>query len=472
MAVMLREPKPARPLPPGPRIPPIVQTLAWGLAPTWMMDICSRLVGDTFTQTFAPSGFQVVNISDPQAVTTLLTAPEEVAPKPTGGAGAPVWVLGHNSLSVLVGPEHMRQRKLLLPFFHGERLREHESTIAEATRRAVAGWPHGEPLNVQHEMRLITLDVIMESVFGMEAGAMSSLRSTIVEMVDTNTLAWRLRMLVRSGHGQERPRNKLGRMVDRLDEQIYAEIASRRRQSDLEQRSDIMSMLLLARDEDGEGLSDVEVRDELVTLLLAGHETTATTVAWAIERLVRHPDKLARLFGEIDAGSEGGGEEYLVAVINETLRVRPVQPAVVRVLTEDLQVGRHLLPAGTSTVVSIYLANRNPGVYKEPRSFQPERFLEEAPGTYTWVPFGGGIRRCIGASFAQMEAKLILATMLSELEPRLPQGRRSRRGERMRWSHRTLAPSRGATVIWRRRSASTDRPQAAASGADRQPQHA
>ena len=452
MTVMFREPQSERPLPPGPRIPPIVQTLAWGLAPTLLMDFCARRAGDTFTQTFAPSGFQIVYISDPQAVKTLLTAREDIAPKPTFGAGAPVWVLGHNSLSVLVGPEHMRQRKLLLPFFHGERLREHEAAIVGATKRAMANWTLGEPLNMQREMRLITLDVIMESVFGMEAERMSRLQTTIVEMVQINTVSWRLRMLLQGGHGQERPKNALGEAVDHLDEQIYAEIANRRQQTDLEDRSDIMSMLLLARDEDGAGLSDVEVRDELVTLLLAGHETTAMTVAWAIERLVRHTDKLARLCAEIDAQGDAGSHPYLTAVINETLRVRPVQPAVIRTLTEDLQVGRHLLAAGTSVVVSIYLTNRSPSVYPDPKAFQPERFLDDAPDTYSWVPFGGGIRRCIGASFAQMEAKVILRTMLAELEPRALPGWRDRRGERMRWSHRTLAPSRGGTVVWQRRS--------------------
>jgi cytochrome P450 len=429
-----------------------VQTLAWGLAPTWLMDRCARRVGDTFTQTFAPSGFQIVYFSDPEAVKMLLTAPEEVAPKPTFGAGAPVWVLGRNSLSVLVGPEHMRQRKLLLPCFHGERLREHEAAIVDATKRAMARWPLGHPLDMQREMRLITLKVIMGSVFGMDAERMSTLQSTIVELIKLNLVTARLRMLVRGGYGQERPKDKLGRAVDRLDEQIYAEIARRRPQIDIEHRSDIMSMLLLTRDEDGAALTDVEVRDELVTLLLAGHETTAMTVAWAIERLVRHPNKLERLVVEIDAQRGGGEDQYLNAVINETLRVRPVQPAVIRTLTQDFQLGRYLLPAGTSAVASIYLTNRNPGVYKDPTAFEPERFLQDAPQTYSWIPFGGGIRRCIGASFAQMETKVIMRTILAELEPRAPHGWRARRSERMRWSHRTLAPSRGAQVVWQRRS--------------------
>ena len=435
-------------------MPPIVQTLAWGLAPTWLLDHCSRRLGDTFTQTFAPSGAQIVHVSDPQAVKVLLTAPPEVAPKPTGGAGAPMWVLGHNSLSVLIGTEHMRQRKLLLPPFHGESLREHEGVIVDATRRAMSGWPLGRPIRMQRHMRLITLEVIMRALFGLEAERMKALRATIVELIGAKYVVVGLRALVR-GHGEQRPKGKIGRAVDRLDAEIYGEIENRREQGDLERRSDIMSMLLLARDEDGAQLTNEELRDELVTLLLAGHETTATTLAWAVERLVRNPDKLARLVAEIDAQREGGGDQYLTAVINEILRVRPVQAQVVRTLTRELEVGRYVLPADTLAAASAYLTNRNPRVYEDPTAFKPERFLQDGPGTFSWIPFGGGIRRCIGASFALMETKVILRTMLAELEPRAPSGRRARRGERMQWAHRTLAPSRGAKVVWQHRASGT-----------------
>jgi cytochrome P450 len=447
-------------LPPGPSLPPVVQSLAWGLAPTWLMDHCARRWGDTFTLRFPPGGAPLVHLSDPQDVKTLLTASEDVAPKPTGGAGAPVWVLGPNSLSVLTGPEHMRQRKLLLPPFHGEHLRKHEDLIVGATRRVMADWPLGRAMRMQPRTRLITLEVIMGSVFGVEAERMEEMQKTIVALMGPKHVIAGLRMLVRPT--QERPNSTIGRGLDRLDGQIYAEIANRRAQSDLEGRSDIMSMLLVARDEDGTAMTDEEVRDELVTLLLAGHETTATAVSWAIERLVRHPEALARLVGEIDAQRDGGGDEYLVAVINETLRVRPPQGIVVRTLKRELQVGRFVLPAGTTAAISVYATNRNRGVYADPAAFRPERFLENGPETYSWVPFGGGIRRCIGSSLALLEAKLILRTMLAELEPRVPDGRRGRRGERMRWSHRTLIPSRDATVVWRRRS-----PHAAAGAASK-----
>ncbi len=431
-------------------MPPFVQTFAWALAPTWLMDRCARRFGDTFTLRFA-GGAPFVHFTDPQDVKTLLTAPEEVAPKPMGGAGAPVGVLGPNSVSVLTGPEHMRQRKLLLPPFHGEHLRNHERVIVAATRRAMAGLPLGRPARMQRHARLITLEVVMTAVFGVEAERMDAMQATIVSLMGSKQVIAGLRALVR-GTSQERPTGAIGQGLDRLDAQIYAEIENRREQSDLESRSDIMSMLLVARDEDGAQLTDEEVRDELVTLLLAGHETTATTVAWAIERLVRHPDKLARLVAEIDAQREGGGDGYLTAVINETLRVRPPQALVVRRLVQELQVGRFLLPAATRTAVSVYGTNRNPRVYEDPTAFKPERFLQDGPETYSWIPFGGGIRRCIGASLAVLETKLILRTLLAELEPRAPDGWRARRSERMRWSHRTLIPSRNATVVWRRRS--------------------
>jgi len=195
-------------------------------------------------------------------------------------------------------------------------------------------------------------------------------------------------------------------------------------------------------------MTDAELRDELVTLLLAGHETTATAVAWAVERLVRHPDKLARLTAEIDAGD---GDEYLTAVVNETLRVRPVVPIVVRTLTGELRVGEHVLPAGTRVVPSIYLTNRNPRAYDEPTAFRPERFVDSSPETFSWIPFGGGIRRCIGASFAQLEMKLMLRTMLGELAASAPRRTMWRRGEWVRRRAITLVPAAGARVVWERR---------------------
>jgi len=441
-------------LPAGPRAHPFLQTLAWSLAPTWVMDRCARRFGETFTITFWPSRMQLVLVSAPEDVKRVFTAPPELAPSSAGNS--PVrGVMGQHSVLTLTGPEHMRQRKLLLPPFHGERMREYEQTIVQATREDMAGWPLGEPMPLQERTRAITLEVILRAVFGVEAERMGRLREAIAGLLAPMHPA-RLLLIALRMPNLERPPGAIGRALDRLDAVIHDELGRRRRQADLAERTDILSLLMQARDEQGQEMTDLELRDELVTLLLAGHETTATSVAWALERLVRHPEELARLVAEIDEG----GERYMTAVVNETLRVRPVVPLVARMLTGELELRDHRLPAGTRVMPSIYLTNRNPRVYEDAAEFRPERFLESSPETFSWIPFGGGIRRCIGASFAQLEMRLILRTMLAELEPSLPPARLRRPGRRGRlgsgeWNRRraiTLVPARGARVVWRRRS--------------------
>jgi cytochrome P450 family 135 len=431
-------------LPPSIRLHPFVQTVAWAIAPTWLMERSAKQLGDAFTLTFWPSGMKFVLVSDPDEVKAVFTASPEVAPSATGNSPiAPV--MGPSSVLVLTGPEHMRQRKLLLPPFHGERMREYEQAIVEATRRDMASWPRDQPMRLQERTRAITLEVILRAVFGVEAERMGPLKHAIAGLIEPmNTIA--VLRIALAKPTMERPRGAIGKALVTLDERIYEEISRRRAQSDLKERTDILSLLMQARDEDGEAMTDGELRDELVTLLLAGHETTATAVAWAVERLVRHPEKLRRLQAEIE---EGESEEYLNAVVNETLRVRPVVPIVVRLLQENLQVGIYNLPAGTRVAPSIYLTNRNERVYEQPAEFRPERFLGATPETFSWIPFGGGIRRCIGASFALLEMKLMLRTMLSELEPQ-PARVRSR-GELIRRRAITLVPMAGARVVWKDR---------------------
>jgi cytochrome P450 len=415
------------------------------------MDRCARRLGEAFTITFAPSGMKLVVVSDPEAVKTVFTAPPEVAP--SGAGNSPIApVMGQSSVIVLTGPEHMRQRKLLLPPFHGERMKEYEDVIVDATRRDMAEWPIGTPMRLQERTRKITLEVILRAVFGVEAERMEALRAAIDGLMEPINAVAVVRAALRRP-SMERPEGAFGQALDRLDEVIYEELQRRRGQQDLAERKDILSLLMQARDENGQEMSDKELRDELVTLLLAGHETTATSVAWAIERLVRHPQKLRRLVAEIDAEGQSGGDEYMTAVVQETLRVRPVVPIVVRVLQEELEVGGYALPAGTRVTPSIYLTNRNARIYERPTEFLPERFLDGAPETFSWIPFGGGIRRCIGASFALLEMKLILRTALRELQPTLPASRLWRRGE---WTKRraiTLVPAAGTRVVWERRGA-------------------
>jgi cytochrome P450 len=432
-----------------------MQTLAWAVAPTWVMDRCARRLGETFTLTFWPSGMQLVVVSSPEAVKTVFTAPPDVAPSAAGNS--PVRpVMGPSSVIVLTGAEHMRQRKLLLPPFHGERMREYEQTIVQATRADMANWPLGRPMRLQERTRAITLEVILRAVFGVEAERMQALRGAIGELL-APMQPWRMVLFALRRPSTERPPGPIGRALDRLDTVIYDELRRRRAQQDLAQRTDILSLLMQARDDDGQPMTDGELRDELVTLLLAGHETTATSVAWAVERLVRHPHKLARLVAEVDEGRDGAADSYMTAVVNETLRVRPVVPIVARMLTQELDVDGYKLPAGTRVTPSIYLTNRNARVYDRPQDFEPERFLDAGPETFAWIPFGGGIRRCIGASFAQLEMRLMLATMLRELHPSLPRarrsalGRRARRGELNRRRAITLVPSAGARVLWSRR---------------------
>lgn len=424
----------------------MLTTLVWAVAPTWVLDRCAARYGEAFTLTFGPSGRKLVMLSDPQAVKTVFTASPDVAP--SAANDSPIAsVMGPSSVITLTGSEHMRQRKLLLPPFHGERMREYEETIVQATRANMRDWPIGRPMRLDARTRAITLEVILQAVFGVQAEQMERMRAAISGLITPAQLPQLLLFALRRPVAA-RPGGAIGRALDHLDAVIYEELANRRRQADLAERKDILSLLLLARDEDGQEMTDAELRDELVTLLLAGHETTATAVAWAIERLVRHPDKLARLVAEIDAGA---GEEYTQAVVTETLRVRPVVPLVVRRLQQPLAIGDRVLPAGTRVVPSIYLTNRNPLVYERPSEFRPERFLENPPETFSWIPFGGGIRRCIGAAFATLEMKLILRTALSELLPQLPARRPRRRGELNRRRAITLVPSAGARVVWQPR---------------------
>jgi cytochrome P450 len=353
-------------------------------------------------------------------------------------------VLGSHSVLLLDDDAHMAQRKLMLPSFHGERMRGYEQTMAEVTARELRRWPAGEPIRAWPTMQAITLEVITRTVFGVtESERVARLETALREALGWLTDPRRLAVLAVMGARRMAERGTVQRALQPADDLIYEEIRARRDAPDLGERDDVLSLLLQARHEDGSPMTDKELRDELMTLLVAGHETTATALAWAVEALARHPAALARLRDEVDAGEDA----YLDAVVKEVLRLRPVIALVLRQLTEPMEIGGRLLPAGAKIVPSIYLIHRRPDVYEEPRAFRPERFLDNPPGTYTWIPFGGGVRRCLGASFAQVEMKIVLRELVARLDIRAAGLRPERRVRRAV----VFAPERGGELVVERR---------------------
>ncbi len=404
-------PRPAQPLrrglPPGPRLPAAVQTAIWSRQARRLLFACQDRYGDIFTVRILREGRWVM-LADPEAIKQVFTGDPRVF---HAGEGNEVLapVLGRNSVLVLDEKPHMAQRKLLLPPFHGERMQGYEKTMSEIAAAEIERWPTGTPYKLRPRMQAMTLEIILRTVFGVRDGEqLAELRDALRDFLDLTTNPVALLPLLMVGPERVRHIPAFRRRIERVDRLIYRQIAERRQAADVGERDDILSMLVGARHEDGSPMSDEEMRDELVTLLVAGHETTATALGWAVERLARHPEKLSRLREEVRAG----GEDYLTATIQETLRLRPVISIVVRRLTEPVEIGGYELPAGVAVTPAVYLVHRNPEIYPEPERFQPERFLDNPPGTYTWIPFGGGVRRCLGASFAQFEMAVVLKELI------------------------------------------------------------
>jgi cytochrome P450 family 135 len=429
-------------LPPGPKRPSPIQLWEWIARPVPFLERCSRRYGDMFTVRF-PIG-TIVFVSDPAIIKEVFTGDPDVLHAGEANAAPLEPIMGKHSVLLLDGPEHMRQRKLMLPSFHGERMQSYGDLMREITEDEIRRWPVAQPFALRERTQAITLEVIMRAVFGIEdVERLNHLRSRLTRLLEMGTSSNALAMIVipplRATIGRRMWR-RFQRLRADVDEVLYDEIARRRTAADTEDRADVLSILLQARDERGEPMTDLELRDELMTLLVAGHETTATATAWAFELLLRNPSTLNRLQEEVD---EGESEEYLDAVIKETLRVRPVLPGVVRKLTASLPVNGYDLPAGTRLAPNIYLTHRRPDVYSEPERFRPERFLEEPADTYSWIPFGGGIRRCLGASFALYELKVVIPTVLRHVRMRASGGR----PEAIRRRAITFVPSRDAMVV-------------------------
>ena len=427
-------------MPPGSRLPAALQTARWVVRPLPFLRELQQRHGDVFSvQLFHEDPW--VMVADPELVKRVFTAPPDVL---HAGEGNQILkpILGASSVLLLDEDQHLRQRKLLLPPFHGDRMERYGEVMREVAEAELERWPTGAPAPAWPRMQAITLEVILRAVFGVvERERLDPLRAALSEMLDVTGDTLRMAVLVIAGPRRVAESRLLGfrALMARVDELVLAEIARHRADDDLEARDDVLSLLLQARHEDGSGMSDAELRDELMTLLVAGHETTATSLAWALERLTRNPEALERTVAE----AEDGGGPYTDAVIQETLRLRPVIPVVARHVKQPFELGDHLIPVGATITPSILLMHRRPDVYPDPSAFRPERFLERPPGTYTWIPFGGGVRRCIGASFALFEMRVVLSTLLARTTVRAAEPRRE--GTRRRAI--TLTPAHGARVV-------------------------
>jgi cytochrome P450 len=422
-------------LPPGPAESPAVQTARWLLRPIAFLESCRRRFGDAFSITFL--GFQtpMVMLADPEAIRALYTVREHGLPPGRTVALAPV--MGSRSLLLLEGAEHMARRRLMLPPFHGERMRAYESTVREVVARDLESWPVGQPFALHPHMQGVTLEVILRAVFGVtDAGHRERLAEPLGRLLrGASSVGLQFAFMLARRVGGPDPLERLRELTREIDALLLAEIAERR----ADPRDDILSLLVAARFEDGEPMDDREIRDQLMTLLLAGHETTATGLAWTFDLLLRHPAVLARLVAAVD----GGDDAYVRAVVSESLRLRPVVPLAGRRLASELRVNGHVLPPGTDVTPAIWLTHTRPDVYPEPYAFRPERFLDGAPSTYAWIPFGGGVRRCIGAAFAEMEMRVALAEILRRRTLRPASGR----AERVARRNVTFSPRRGTRVV-------------------------
>jgi cytochrome P450 len=430
-------------LPPGPKAPSLVQGIGFWTRPLAFLAQSRERYGPRFTLRL-PATPPFVMLTDPDEVKQVFTAPADVL-RPGQGARVLEPVVGSNSVILLDEAAHMAQRKLMLPAFHGEQMARLADTMAAVTEREVASWPRDEPIELHPRMQDLTLEIILRAVFGLEPGARF------------DALRDRLQAMLRFGDRPislvpAAPDSLLAKAISRLpsvaefwraqgeaDAMIFELIAERRR--DDGDHDDVLAMLLDARHEDGSPMSEQELRDELLTLLVAGHETTASSLGWAFERLTANPAVLARLTDSVDAGDDA----YVTATIQEALRLRPVLPnAAPRFVASPIEVGGWTYPTGCALVPNGYLIHHDPEIYPDPYVFRPERFVDDPPGTYTWIPFGGGRRRCLGASFAMLEMRLVLRAVLSSCEVAAPAGESF---ESPRRRNITIAPGRGSRAV-------------------------
>jgi cytochrome P450 len=387
----------------------------------------------------------MVILSDPDEIKELFTAPPDVL-HPGEGARILEPIIGPNSVILLDEGPHLEQRKLLLPAFHGQKMKRLTGLMTELAEREIDSWPREQPVALHPRLQRLTLEIILRAVFGLEQGRrLDRLRDVLTDVLGFGENPLSVLPALQRFARWLPPLRRFNATVARADALVFELIDERRAEGDGEERSDILAMLLQARHEDGSQMSPREIRDELMTALVAGHETTASQLAWGFERLAREPGVVRRLADESDSGE---GDEYLTATINEILRLRPVLPnAEPRLTKKPVRIGGFEYPPGVLLLASAYLVQHDPAIYPEPYAFRPERFVGNSPGTYTWIPFGGGRRRCLGASFALQEMKIVVRTVVDRYELSAVSDEPERTARRSI----TFSPSRRATIVLRDR---------------------
>ncbi|MBJ7338509.1 cytochrome P450 [Mycolicibacterium sp.] len=429
-------------LPPAPRIPKALQAVAFLTSRDKAITAVARRYGSEFTLNLPIFGDAVV-ISDPVLVKELFTMSTDLIAR----AGRLGEVLGPGSTFSLEGADHRQRRKLLVPPFHGKRMPGYEQIVEEEVLREIASWPEGEEFATMPSMMRITLNAILRAVFGADGAALEQLRDLLPAMVLTSSRLTVMPPVARRDYGPWSPAGRAARLRRRYDAIVSGLISDARRDAEFEERGDVLALLLRARYDDGSPISDDHVADELLTLLAAGHETTATTLAWAVERLRRHPRLLSRLAHDIDEGAS----ELLQATIFEVQRTRPVIDATVRLTRSRITLGQWVIPENHVVMVSISLAHAAKRNFADPEVFDPDRFVGNQPDNYTWIPYGGGVRRCIGAAFANMEMVVVLRTLLRKFEFRSTYAP----GESAHSRGVATAPARGGLAVLHRRTPRT-----------------